>query len=65
MKVVQVVGAGGVNGYAVDFSAPAIRDQNMSGRMTICNMAVELCARAVSSVRHFFLASIKSLDHLQ
>ncbi len=46
MKVVQVVGAGGANGYAVEFTGSAIRDLDMSGRMTICNMAVELGGRA-------------------
>ncbi len=46
MKVVQVVGAGGANGYAVEFAGSTIRAQSMSGRMTICNMAVELGGRA-------------------
>ncbi|MCV0426764.1 MAG: 3-isopropylmalate dehydratase large subunit, partial [Roseibium sp.] len=46
MKVVQVIGAGGANGYAVEFAGSAIRAQSMSGRMTICNMAVELGGRA-------------------
>ncbi|MFN3248427.1 3-isopropylmalate dehydratase large subunit [Roseibium album] len=46
MKVVQVIGAGGANGYAVEFVGSAIRAQSMSGRMTICNMAVELGGRA-------------------
>jgi 3-isopropylmalate/(R)-2-methylmalate dehydratase large subunit len=46
MKVVQVVGAGGANGYAVEFAGSAIKTQGMAGRMTICNMAVELGARA-------------------
>lgn len=46
MKVVQVVGAGGANGYAVEFAGSAIMAQPMSGRMTICNMAVELGGRA-------------------
>lgn len=46
MKVVQVVGAGGANGYAVEFAGSAIREQDMPGRMTICNMAVELGGRA-------------------
>ncbi len=46
MKVVQVVGAGGANGYAVEFAGSAIMEQSMSGRMTICNMAVELGGRA-------------------
>lgn len=46
MKVVQVVGAGGANGYAVEFAGSAIREQDIPGRMTICNMAVELGGRA-------------------
>lgn len=46
MKVVQVVGAGGANGYAVEFAGSAITDLDMAGRMTICNMAVELGGRA-------------------
>ncbi len=46
MKVVQVVGAGGANGFAVEFTGSAIRSLDMAGRMTACNMAVELGARA-------------------
>ena len=46
MKVVQVVGAGGANGFAVEFAGSAIRALGMAGRMTVCNMAVELGARA-------------------
>jgi 3-isopropylmalate/(R)-2-methylmalate dehydratase large subunit len=46
MKVVQVIGAGGANGYAVEFAGSTIRAQSMTGRMTICNMAVELGGRA-------------------
>ena len=46
MKVVQIVGAGGANGFAVEFAGSAIRNLDMAGRMTVCNMAVELGARA-------------------
>ncbi len=46
MKVVQVVGAGGANGFAVEFAGSAICNLDMAGRMTVCNMAVELGARA-------------------
>ncbi len=46
MQVVQVVGAGGANGFAVEFTGNTIFAQSMAGRMTICNMAVELGARA-------------------
>ena len=45
-KVVQVIGAGGANGFAVEFAGSAIRNLEMAGRMTVCNMAVELGARA-------------------
>lgn len=64
MKVVQVVGAGGANGYAVEFAGSAIRDQDMSGRMTICNMAVELGARAaLIAADEKTLAMIKGRAH--
>ena len=46
MKVVQVVGAGGANGFAVEFAGSAIVHLDLAGRMTVCNMAVELGARA-------------------
>ena len=46
MKVVQVVGAGGANGFAVEFAGSSIVGLDMAGRMTVCNMAVELGARA-------------------
>ncbi len=46
MKVVNVIGAGGANGYAVEFAGSAISSLDMAGRMTICNMAVELGGRA-------------------
>lgn len=46
MKVIQVIGAGGANGFAVEFAGSAIRNLEMAGRMTVCNMAVELGARA-------------------
>ena len=46
MKVVQVIGAGGANGFSVEFAGSAIRNLEMAGRMTVCNMAVELGARA-------------------
>lgn len=32
-------------GYAVEYSGPAIRALSMEGRMTICNMSIELGAR--------------------
>ncbi|WP_262695293.1 3-isopropylmalate dehydratase large subunit [Kordiimonas aquimaris] len=46
MHVIRTVGAGAANGFAVEFAGSSIRSQDMAGRMTICNMAVELGARA-------------------
>lgn len=46
MQVIKTVGAGAANGYAVEFAGSTITTQDMAGRMTICNMAVELGARA-------------------
>jgi len=46
MQVIKTVGAGAANGYAVEFAGTTIHAQDMAGRMTICNMAVELGARA-------------------
>lgn len=46
MQVIKTVGAGAANGYAVEFAGSTITAQDMAGRMTICNMAVELGARA-------------------
>ncbi|MGL6225898.1 MAG: 3-isopropylmalate dehydratase large subunit [Thermoguttaceae bacterium] len=41
----QLSTAGGA-GYVVEFSGPAIRNLSMEGRMTVCNMAIEMGARA-------------------
>lgn len=46
IAVVAAVGAGGANGYAVEFAGEAIAALDLAGRMTVCNMAVELGARA-------------------
>jgi 3-isopropylmalate/(R)-2-methylmalate dehydratase large subunit len=39
------VGAGGGVGHAIEFTGPAIRALGVEGRMTLCNMAVELGAK--------------------
>jgi 3-isopropylmalate/(R)-2-methylmalate dehydratase large subunit len=46
MHVIRKIGAGAANGYAVEFAGEAIEQLDIAGRMTICNMAVELGARA-------------------
>ncbi|MDW6091810.1 3-isopropylmalate dehydratase large subunit [Vibrio rhizosphaerae] len=47
--VLAIIGkttAAGGTGYVVEFCGQAIRDLSMEGRMTVCNMAIELGAKA-------------------
>ncbi len=47
--VLAIIGkttAAGGTGYVVEFWGEAIRDLSMEGRMTVCNMAIELGAKA-------------------
>lgn len=46
LAIIRRLGAGGANGYAVEFAGHTISALDMTGRMTICNMAVEMGARA-------------------
>ncbi len=46
MAAVQKIGADGASGYAVEFCGEAISALDIAGRMTVCNMAVEMGARA-------------------
>jgi 3-isopropylmalate/(R)-2-methylmalate dehydratase large subunit len=46
LAIIRKVGAGGSAGYVVEYRGQAIRDLPMSGRMTICNMSIEMGARA-------------------
>nr|WP_245615310.1 3-isopropylmalate dehydratase large subunit [Roseomonas aerilata] len=45
LAALAVVGAGGGVGHAIEFAGPAIRALGVEGRMTLCNMAVELGAK--------------------
>ncbi len=47
--VLAIIGkttAAGGTGYVVEFCGQAIRDLTMEGRMTVCNMAIEMGAKA-------------------
>jgi 3-isopropylmalate/(R)-2-methylmalate dehydratase large subunit len=46
LAMVGMVGAAGGNGHTIEFSGEAIAALDMAGRMTVCNMAVEMGARA-------------------
>jgi 3-isopropylmalate/(R)-2-methylmalate dehydratase large subunit len=45
LYVIGKVGADGANYEAVEFAGPAISQISVSGRMTLCNMAVEMGAK--------------------
>lgn len=46
LGIIRQLGAGGGTGFVVEYAGEAIRAQSMSGRMTICNMSIEMGARA-------------------
>ncbi len=46
LGIIRQIGASGGTGYVVEYRGEAIRRLPMSGRMTICNMSIEMGARA-------------------
>lgn len=46
LAVIRTIGAGGGTGYVVEYYGDTIRNLPMSGRMTVCNMSIEMGARA-------------------
>jgi 3-isopropylmalate/(R)-2-methylmalate dehydratase large subunit len=46
LAVIRKIGAAGGTGFVVEYLGEAIRALPMSGRMTICNMSIEMGARA-------------------
>jgi len=46
LAIIRKIGAGGGTGYVVEYFGDSIRTLPMSGRMTICNMSIEMGARA-------------------
>ncbi|SHI02058.1 3-isopropylmalate dehydratase large subunit [Ferrimonas marina] len=46
LAIIGKVGHGGGTGYVVEFCGEAIQALSMEGRMTVCNMAIELGAKA-------------------
>ncbi|PKH22710.1 3-isopropylmalate dehydratase large subunit [Enterobacterales bacterium CwR94] len=46
LAIIGKVTTAGGNGHVVEFCGPAIQALSMEGRMTICNMAIELGAKA-------------------
>ncbi|GIV02742.1 MAG: 3-isopropylmalate dehydratase large subunit [Fimbriimonadales bacterium] len=46
LGIIRRIGAGGAAGYVAEYRGSAIRALGMNGRMTICNMSIEMGARA-------------------
>lgn len=45
LYVISKIGTGGGTGYFVEYAGSAIRALSMEGRMTVCNMSIEMGAR--------------------
>jgi 3-isopropylmalate/(R)-2-methylmalate dehydratase large subunit len=43
--IISKISASGATGFAVEYAGSAIRNLSMEGRMTICNMSIEMGAR--------------------
>ena len=45
LYVIAQLGTGGATGYFVEYAGSAVRALSMEGRMTVCNMSIEMGAR--------------------
>lgn len=45
LYLIASLGTGGATGYFVEYAGSAIRNLSMEGRMTLCNMSIEMGAR--------------------
>ena len=45
LHIIAALGTGGATGYFVEYAGSAIRSLSMEGRMTVCNMSIEMGAR--------------------
>lgn len=46
LYIISTLGAGGATGHVIEYRGPTITALDMAGRMTLCNMAIEMGARA-------------------
>jgi 3-isopropylmalate/(R)-2-methylmalate dehydratase large subunit len=46
LAVVEALGAGGGNGFVIEYAGQVVRDMSIEARMTLCNMAIEAGARS-------------------
>ncbi|MBI1837078.1 MAG: 3-isopropylmalate dehydratase large subunit [Flavobacteriia bacterium] len=45
LQVIAKIGTAGATGYFIEFSGNVIQEMSMEGRMTVCNMSIEMGAR--------------------
>jgi len=45
LYIISKISSGGATGYFVEYSGKAIKSLSMEGRMTVCNMSIEMGAR--------------------
>ncbi|WP_224997326.1 3-isopropylmalate dehydratase large subunit [Cesiribacter sp. SM1] len=45
LYIISKLGTGGATGYFVEYAGSAVRSLSMEGRMTVCNMSIEMGAR--------------------
>lgn len=46
LAIIGRIGTAGGNGHVIEYAGSTIRDLDMAGRMTVCNMSIEAGARA-------------------
>ncbi len=46
LAIIRKLGAAGGSGFVAEYRGPAIESMGMSGRMTLCNMSIEMGAKA-------------------
>lgn len=46
LALIKEIGVGGGAGYVIEYTGEVVRNLNMEGRMTLCNMTIEAGARA-------------------
>jgi 3-isopropylmalate/(R)-2-methylmalate dehydratase large subunit len=45
LALIGQIGTAGGTGFAVEYAGPAIRDMDVEGRLTVCNLSIELGAK--------------------
>jgi 3-isopropylmalate/(R)-2-methylmalate dehydratase large subunit len=46
LNVIRKLGASGGNGMSIEYAGPVVREMPIEGRLTLCNMSIEMGARA-------------------